>query len=154
MSPRPEKPTLLCYDGSEDAGYAIECSPELLSARPALVLTVWQPTAALGSFAWSGATAEMVDFAELDRAGAEDGGRIAEEGVQIARRAGMDAQPIAVEAAEPTWKTITAAAEQHDAAVIVMGSRGLTGLRAALLGTVSGPVVHHSERPTLVIPRP
>jgi nucleotide-binding universal stress UspA family protein len=35
-----------------------------------------------------------------------------------------------------------------------MGSRGLTGLRSLLLGSVSSAVVHHTARPTLVIPRP
>jgi nucleotide-binding universal stress UspA family protein len=35
-----------------------------------------------------------------------------------------------------------------------MGSRGLTGLRSMLLGSVSNGVVHHAERPALVIPRP
>jgi hypothetical protein len=39
-------------------------------------------------------------------------------------------------------------------AAIVMGSRGLTGVRSMLLGSVSNAVVHHTERPTLVIHRP
>src|SRR5215210_1161971 len=46
------------------------------------------------------------------------------------------------------------AADLHDAAAIVMGSRGLTGLRSMLLGSVSNAVVHHADRPTLVIHRP
>jgi hypothetical protein len=35
-----------------------------------LVVTVWQPTAELGTLAWYGATTNVVNFAELDRAGA------------------------------------------------------------------------------------
>ncbi len=153
MSPSPDKPLILCYDGSEDAKHAIQRAGDLLSARPALVLTVWQPTAGLGSFAWSGATASMVNFAELDRAGAEDGGRVAEEGVHFAREANLEAEPVAIEATGPVWKTIVEIAERHDAAVIVMGSRGLTGMRTMLLGSVSSAVVHHADRPTLVIHR-
>ncbi|MEJ7784999.1 MAG: universal stress protein [Solirubrobacteraceae bacterium] len=34
-----------------------------------------------------------------------------------------------------------------------MGSRGLTGVRSMLLGSVSSAVVHHADRPTLVIHR-
>jgi hypothetical protein len=66
----------------------------LLAAKPALVMTVWQPTAALGSFSWGGEAAGMVNFVELDRAGAEDAGRIADEGVgPPARYGGRSSRP-------------------------------------------------------------
>jgi nucleotide-binding universal stress UspA family protein len=61
---------------------------------------------------------------------------------------------VAVEATDPVWKTIVEIADHDDAATIVMGSRGLTGLRAMLLGSVSSAVVHHADRPTLIIRRP
>ncbi len=67
-------PLLICYDGSEDAKHAIESAGTLLAARPALVLTVWEPTA-LDSVVRSGATAGMVRLVGLDRAAAEHGGR-------------------------------------------------------------------------------
>jgi nucleotide-binding universal stress UspA family protein len=117
-------------------------------------VTVWQPASALDSFAWSGATATMVNFAELDRAAAEEGGRVADIGVRIAQEAGLEAEPVAVEATGPVWKTILDIADRRGAAMIVMGSRGLTGLRSMLLGSVSGAVVHHADRPMLVIRKP
>jgi nucleotide-binding universal stress UspA family protein len=150
----PDGPLLLCFDGSEDAKFAIQSAGGLLAAKPALVVTVWQPTAGLDSVIWSGVTASMVDFVELDRAGAEDGGRVADAGVRIAQQAGLEAEPVAVKAAGPVWKTLIDVADHHDAAAIVMGSRGLTGLRSMLLGSVSSAVVHHADRPTLVIHRP
>ena len=151
---RSDGPLLICYDGSEDAKHAIERAAGLLAARPALVVTVWQPTATLDSFAWSGATAGMVNFVELDRAAAEDGGRVADEGVRAAQEAGLEAAPVAIKATGPVWKTIVETAYRNDAAAIVMGSRGLTGVRSMLLGSVSSAVVHHADRPTLVIHRP
>lgn len=143
-------PLLLCYDGSEDAMHAIQRAGVLFAGRRALVVTVWQPTAGPGSVAWSGATASTVNFFELDRAAAEDGGRIASDGVRVAREAGLEAEPVAVEAVGPVWKTIVEFADRHDAATIVMGSRGLTGIRSMLLGSVSSAVVDHADRPTLV----
>ena len=122
--------------------------------RHALVVTVWQPVAAMGVFAWSGMTASTINFAELDRAAAEDGRRIADEGVRIAQEAGLEAEPVAVEATGPVWKTILDIADRRGAAMIVMGSRGLTGVRSMLLGSVSSAVVHHADRPTLVIRQP
>jgi nucleotide-binding universal stress UspA family protein len=147
-------PLLLCYDGSDDATHAIQRAGELLAGRKAVVVTVWQPTAGLGSFAWSGATDSMVNFFELDRAAAEDGGRVATAGARIARAAGLDAEPLAVEAAGPIWRTIVETADRHDVATIVMGSRGLTGVRSMLLGSVSSAIVQHADRPTLVIRQP
>jgi transaldolase len=147
-------PALLCYDGSASAREAIERAASLLGGGQALVLTVWQPTVGLGSFAWSGATASMVNFVELDRAAAEDGTRIAEQGAALARRAGFSAQPLAVKVTGSVWKTIIDIADREDASTIVMGSRGLTGLRSASLGSVSAGLVHNAERPTLVIGQP
>ena len=144
-------PLLLCYDGSEDAKHAIEHAGRVLGGRDALVVTVWQPTPALGGYASAGATDSTFDFVEVDRAAADLGERVARDGVRIAQQAGLHAKPVAVEATGPVWKTIVEIADRHDAATIVMGSRGLTGLRPMLLGSVSSAIVHHADRPTLVI---
>ena len=121
-------PLLLCYDGSEDAKHAIERAGELFAGRQALVVTVHQPTPA--------------------------DSRVADEGVRIAQVAGLDAEPVTIGSTDPVWETIVGVADRHDAATIVMGSRGLTGLRSMLLGSVSNAVVRHADRPMLVIPRP
>jgi nucleotide-binding universal stress UspA family protein len=144
-------PLLLCYDGSEDAKHAIEHAGRLLGGRDALVVTVWQPTPAVGSSASAGAS-DGFDFIEV--AAADVGERVARDGVRIAQQAGLRAKPVAVEAAGPVWKTIVEIADRHDAATIVMGSRGLTGLRPLLLGSVSSAIVHNADRPTLVIRQP
>ncbi len=78
----------------------------------------------------------------------------ADEGVRIARDAGLQAEPLAVEATGPVWKTIVEIADRHDAQTIVLGSRGLTGLRSILLRSVANAAVHHADRPTLVIRPP
>jgi len=147
-------PLLLCYDGSEDAGHAIQRAGALLPGRRALVVTVWQPTAVPSSLGFGGEAAGVVDFVALDRAAADDGSRLAGEGARIARQAGLIAEPVAVEAAGAVWKTIVDIADRDDAATIVMGSRGLTGLRARMLGSVSSDVVNHADRPMLIVRRP
>src|SRR5215218_7900562 len=144
-------PLLLCYDGSEDGKHAIEHAGRLLGGRDALVVTVWQPTPALGSSASAGATDGRFDFVEVDRAAAYLGERVARDGVRIAQQAGLHAKPVAVEATGPVWKTIAEIADRHDAAIIAMGSRGLTGLRPMLQRSVSSAIVHHADRPTLII---
>ncbi len=153
-TPTADGPLLLCYDGSEDAKHAIERAGRLLSGRDALVVTVWQPTPALGSLAFAGATDSMFDFVQINRAAAELGARVAGDGVRLAEEAGLHAVPVAVEATGPVWKTIVETANRHGVAAIVMGSRGLTGMTSLLLGSVSSAVVHHADRPTLVTRQP
>jgi nucleotide-binding universal stress UspA family protein len=145
-------PLILCYDGSVDAAHAIERAGALFAGRSALVVTVWQqPLAGLGGIAWSGEAPSMLDVGELDREAAENGGRVAADGVRLAERAGLSAESLAVKATGPVWKMILGVAERNDAAAIVMGSRGFTGLRSMLLGSVSSAVVGHADRPTLVM---
>lgn len=154
MATGADTPLLLCYDGSEPAKRGIMRAAGVLRIRHAVVLTVWQPTVALGSFAWAGAAESMVNYVELDRAAAELGERIASEGARVAQGAGMQTEPVAVKATGPVWKTILEIAERRDASTIVIGSRGLTGLRSMMLGSVSTADVHHADRPTLVIHSP
>jgi len=148
-------PLLLCYDGSADAAHAIERAGALFTGSSALVVTVWQqPLAGLGGIAWSGETpSSMVDVEALGREAAESAGLVAAEGARVAEQAGLNARSLAVKAAGPVWKAILDVAEQKDAATIVMGSRGLTGLRSTLLGSVSSSAVAHADRPTLIIRR-
>ena len=47
---------------------------------------------------------------------------------------------------------IIEAADAHDAMLIVMGTRGNTGIRSLLLGSVSHSVAHHAHRPLLIVP--
>jgi nucleotide-binding universal stress UspA family protein len=50
------------------------------------------------------------------------------------------------------WRAILDIADEQDAAVVVVGARGASGLSSALLGSVSYGLVHNSDRPVLVVP--
>jgi nucleotide-binding universal stress UspA family protein len=151
---RADGPLLLCYDGSPDAENAIARAGALFRGGDAVVLTVWEASAGLGNFGWAGEGAGTVDYFELDRAAGENCERVALAGARAAQEAGLRAVPLAVRAAGPVWEAIIAAADTSDAGAIVMGSRGLSGIRSMLLGSVSAAVVRNAERPTLVVRRP
>ena len=146
------RPLLLCYDGSDDAKHAIREAASMFGpGRPALVLSVWQDAAALPSFAWAGAALpDLGDVFEAARQGAE---RIAEEGAGIARAAGLDPTPIVAEAKGPVWAAVEEVCKAHDVEAVVAGSRGLSGVKSILLGSVSNGIVHHAERPVVVVRR-
>jgi nucleotide-binding universal stress UspA family protein len=54
--------------------------------------------------------------------------------------------------AAPTWQGIVDTADEIDAAVIVLGSRGLKGAREAFEGSVSHQVAEEAGRPVLIVP--
>ncbi len=141
MPNAPEKPILLCYDGSDDAFRAIEFAGSLFPGRPAVVLSVWEKYGVLSGI-------PRVDD-ELMQAATEE---MAADGSERAVTAGLAATPVAIEAEDGVAAAIVAAAEQHDASLIVMGTRGNTGLRSLLLGSISNEVAHHAHRPLLIVP--
>ena len=87
---------------------------------------------------------------ELNEAQAGD---VAIRGVEIARASGFDAEARDALAA-PTWQGIVDAADELDAPVIVIGSRGLSGLKEMLKGSLSHQVAEHAGRPVLIMPPP
>ena len=87
-------------------------------------------------------------FEDLNRAGAS---RLAEAGASHARRAGLEAEARAT-IASTTWQGIVDVADELDATAIVIGSRGLGGLREFARGSVSHDVATHARRPVLIVP--
>ena len=71
---------------------------------------------------------------------------------------GLDAMPVSVRGISAgrsgtPGATIELFATQQDADLVVLGSRGYGPLRRALLGSTGSHVLHHTDRPVLVLPR-
>lgn len=142
-------PVLLCDDGSEAAGVAVQVAGTLLAGRKAIALHAWQP---LSTGELMAATAGvLVDFPEADARRADAAAAAADDAARRAREAGFDATPLAVRSDGPVWETIITTASERDAAVIVVGARGLTGIGRAVLGSVSERVARHADRAVLVV---
>ena len=141
---------LVCYDGSDDAKRAVDAAAALLGPRQAVVLnvapamTLAEGVAATSSLVPGGA------FEDLNRA---DALIRAEAGAARARRAGLDAEALAT-IAPTTWQGIVDVADALDVSVIVIGSRGRSGLRELARGSVSHDVATHTRQPVLIVPPP
>lgn len=146
-------PVLLCFDGSEDARRAIGDAGRLLAPRHAVVLTVWEAARDLTALDPVGDAVGRLSgiYAELDKAGLQAAREVADRGAQLARDAGFE--PRSRVECGPVWRTIVAIAGDEDAAVIVVGARGLSRA-ATVLGSVSARVSRHAGRPVLVVPPP
>jgi nucleotide-binding universal stress UspA family protein len=67
---------------------------------------------------------------------------------------GLNAQPRTRAQHTTVPEAIIDDAADVGASAIVIGSRGLTGLKSVLLGSVSHAVVQHSDTPVIVVPSP
>lgn len=145
-------PALLCYDGSEHSRHAIEVAGWLLRGREARVFHAWESWAARAPGlvpAVSGSMAGMTR--ELDEIGEGQSSDLVEAGCEVASKAGFQATPVSHGCRGTTWRAILDQAAEDDASLVVMGSRGMSGV-SAVLGSVSHGVIHHATRPVLVVP--
>ena len=141
-----DSPVLICYDGSENARNAITAAAALLVGRGAVILNVGPLALVAEAYAAAGSGA-----ADLDRRVHADALALADEGADLAREAGFRAETRAG-LDTPTWRGVVGVADEIAAAVIVLGSRGLTGVRELVEGSLSQEVAEHARRPVLVVP--
>ena len=142
---------LICYDGSTDAKEAIaRGAADVARAAGDPSSPVWSPfdTAALGL---SGGVEDMQESDEAGRLHAE---HQAEAGARLAIELGFDAEPRTVDRRTTIADAILGEADALDATAILMGSRGLTGVKSLLLGSVSHAVIQHADRTVIVVPSP
>ena len=95
-----------------------------------------------------------IDIGEAQELGEEletHARRTAEEGAELARSAGLQAEALTVPDEVNVAEAIVDLARERGAAAIVVGSRGLTGLRARLEGSTSNAVLKHAPCPVVVI---
>ena len=152
---------LIAYDGSADAQAAVERVARLMPGEQAIVLAVWEPyldvltrTGGMGMGMAMGSTGSYDDSEGIDTANEETALATATEGAQRAGAAGLTAQPRCERRRGGIATAVLATAEELDADVIVMGTRGLGGVMSFLLGSVSHAVVQHADRAVLIVPSP
>jgi nucleotide-binding universal stress UspA family protein len=141
-------PVLFSYDGSDDAKSALAAAAELFAGRPGVVFSAWEHGWTNLTVAWP----EVGNLEALEAAAEEMAVKLAAEGVELAAAAGITAEPVARLARGPVWQAILAAGDEYDAVAIILGRRGLGGIKSLLLGSVSNAVVQHSKRPVVIVP--
>ena len=151
----PTGPILIAFDGSAAARQAVTDAAWFAQPRRALVLTVWE-----GALLYAVAPSPDVTMAaavdpaaalDVDQALGRRAERVAEEGAELARSLGLDAQPLAMADRGDVAFTVLDVAREHDAAAIVVGSRGLNGLRARLEGSTSKAILEHASCPVVIV---
>jgi nucleotide-binding universal stress UspA family protein len=142
---------LLATDGSEEAQLAATAAADLAKRTGSELHLVYvghmPPTYYESPGAWAldrdlrGRMEERVE---------EEARRRLDEQVQRVREAGGEVAGAHAKLGRPDAE-IVRLAEELGAGLIVLGSRGLGGIRSALMGSVSHSVVRHAHCPVLVV---
>jgi nucleotide-binding universal stress UspA family protein len=137
---------LVAYDGSDHAEKALREAIDIAAAGHGRLTVL---TAVCSPSRWTTATAEtMVAARDLGSELQERGQALLAHAVSLV----PDDMPVTtVLPQEPVRRALLRCAEERCADLIVMGSRGRGAVQAALLGSVSHYVLHHSPIPVLIV---
>ncbi len=137
---------LLAVDGSEQALRAarhVAAMTEYLAQPPTvLVLNVQPPVA-------SGLVRRFLSQEALDAYYRDEARRALEPVEAMLKQSGIAAESHVV--VGDIAATIAEFAASHGCDQIVMGTRGLGGVKGALLGSVASAVLHLADRPVLLV---
>ena len=149
---------LLAADGSEDAAHATEVAVELSKTTSSELHVVY-----VGQDAYSATLVypqatdsggieheDPVVLEELEQQFEQIARRILDEEVEKVRAAGGTAAQAHLRRGKAATEIVDLA-EKLSVGLIVVGSRGLSGIRRALIGSVSDSVVRHAHCPVLVV---
>ena len=124
-----------------------EVSPRVIDAAKNLALLskgkVWVLHVREREFGRLGLTPSELD---------EEAQEAVRDGVEALIQAGVDAQGEVREAVYGhAAREIVNDAQEHDAGIIIMGSRGRSDIAGLVLGSTAHKVIHITDRPVLVI---
>ncbi len=139
---------MVAYDGSRDAATAVNLAASLSSKFNAELLLVHVfSSPAVGVSAASGMPGP--DYRQMEEAMNEAGKKTLSQGLQLAAESGVKARGELIEAPSVVEAIVDYAARQG-ADLIVVGTRGMTGFKKLILGSVSSGLISHAHCPVLV----
>lgn len=145
---------VIAFDGSDGATAALEQAGELFVGQEATIVTVWQRFLDLMARTGGSIEAAAFDYGDLDRSAEQTAEQTAQTGAEAASAAGLDATGRAVVASSSVADAILDVAAELDASAVVIGTRGHTGVKSLLLGSVSHQLLQRASRPVVVVPSP
>jgi len=140
---------LVAFDGSDDSVKAarLACSLAKKYGSRVTVAHVYS----FSVFAYGGATPmSMPDVQPLEDAAKARGMSILNKGLAVARECGADVDGELIEAPSIVQALVEYAAKEH-ADLIVTGTKGMTGFKKLIMGSVSSGLAGHADCPVLVV---
>ncbi len=140
-----DKKIVVAYDNSPNSKNALKLAAEIaqtIGAKISLVSVVEQ------NFSLYQGEIGVRDFQKIQQAIDEFGKEMMESGVKLAQELGIEVKT-ALLSGNPANELLRYAQEEN-AYMIVVGPRGLGGLKGVLLGSVTQKILNHSPIPVVV----
>jgi nucleotide-binding universal stress UspA family protein len=151
-------PVIIGFDGSPASQRAVHEAASLFAPRRALVVVVWEAGGAFDltllptrAFDVPFSNLDLRTAVDLDEAMYEEAQRLARWGTQLATDGGLKAEGLAVADDVTVADTLVRLAEEHDAAVVAIGTHRHGRLTELLLGSTARGVIERAPCPALVI---
>ena len=139
---------LLASDGSREAELAARTAADLANSTHSELHLISAPDSTYHSvdLGYSYATYEEAIEAVMGETQ-----KVLDEQAQKVEEAGGAVEEAHPRIDEPPERAIIHLAEELEVGLIVMGSRGLGGMRRALMGSISDSVVRHAHCPVMIV---
>jgi nucleotide-binding universal stress UspA family protein len=142
---------MVAFDGSKDSVKAVDfgCSLAEKYGSTLIIVHVYSPALPpyTGAAPMPIPEVELEGVAELSKERARG---VLADGIKLAEERGVKARGELVEASSTVQAMVEfATSERVD--LIIVGTRGMTGLKKLILGSVSSGLVSHSACPVLVV---
>ena len=139
---------VIAFDGSDDSVKAVRLAGSVASKYASTVTLVHVVKTPLVDMS-AAAGMPMPDYSVLERAAKTAGENVLAKGLSLAAEMGLKAKGELVDAPSVV-EAIVNFAEKEGADLVVVGTRGMTGFKQLILGSVSSGLVSHAKCPVLV----
>jgi nucleotide-binding universal stress UspA family protein len=136
-------------DGSTGANVAVDAAIELARLTGARLHVVHAHRVATAAATGAELAAPPVDIMEVNEAIHSEGQRICDHAIARADRAGVQAEAHC--AGGHAGEELLRVASAVSADLVVVGNRGMSGMRRFVLGSVPNKVAHHCPTSVLIV---
>src|SRR5271157_1430550 len=142
------KRIVVAYDGSENSTRAVGVAAGLAAKFGSELLVVHVYSSPVIPYSVAGAP--VPNYAELEKVAEDNARRTLAQGLGAAKDSGVAARGELLEASS-TVQALTEFTASEKADLLVVGTRGMTGFKKLILGSVSSGLVSHASSSVLVV---
>jgi len=155
-------PLIIGFDGTPASVQAVQEAGALFAPKPALVVFVWAAGRSFeeatlpetGGLEEPGGVLDFGNAFDVERAASEQAQQVAEQGAELARKAGLRADALTVPHEETLADELIKVAREHDAAALVVGMHEHRRLTRPGPGKTLTSLLHGAPCPVLVCGAP